>query len=262
MAPVAQAQQAGVPEPSPDAYRLGETIVVLGQRPRIADAVASIDTITAEDIERRGARSLEQALVLLPGVYVRYGADGVPRIDIRGLRTRNIVLLQDGVPLNSGYDGQFDPAAIPADNIAEIKVTRGGSSVLYGPGGNAGVIEIITKSAGGSLRASAAGEYEFSEAYELRGSLSGQAGGAGLSLWGSVADRDHFELSDDFEPTTLQPDGDRVNSDREQSALQGNVVFNEDGLRTGLSVSYRDGEYGKPPTAPNRSTRTARGMSG
>ncbi len=123
---------------APEAYRLGETIVVVGERPRIADEVATIDTVDAEEIARRGVRTLEEAINLLPGVYVRYGADGVPRIDIRGLRTRNIVLLQDGVPLNSGYDGQFDPASIPAGNIAEIKVTRGGSSVLYGPGGNAG----------------------------------------------------------------------------------------------------------------------------
>ena len=196
---------AAVAAESTDGYRLGETITVLGERPRVADAVATIDSVTAEDIERRGARSLEQALVLLPGVYVRYGADGVPRIDIRGLRTRNVILLQDGVPLNSGYDGQFDPASIPAANIAEIKVTRGGSSVLYGPGGNAGVIEIVTKAAGDALQAGAAAEYEFDEAYELRGSVSGRAGGVGLSLWGSLFDRNYFELSDDFESTTLQP---------------------------------------------------------
>ena len=236
------------PDAAPDAYRLGETIVVLGERPRIADEIATIDTVTADEIARRGARTLEQALVLLPGVYVRNGADGVPRIDIRGLRTRNIVLLQDGVPLNSGFDGQFDPASIPADNIAEIKVTRGGSSVLYGPGGNAGVIEIVTKSAGDVVRAGVGGEYEFSEAYELRGSLSGRVGVAGVSLWGSVFDRDHFELSDDFQSTALQPGDERVNSDRKQQALQGNVVFDAGGADVGLSLSYRDGEYGKPPT--------------
>src|SRR5512139_2607798 len=172
---LAAAQAAADPAPDPT-YRFGETVTVTGERIRLVEEVATVDTVTAEDIERRGARTLEEAIALLPGVYVRYGADGVPRIDIRGLRTRNIVLLQNGVPLNSGYDGQFDPASIPAHNIAEIKVTRGSSSVLYGPGGNAGVIEIITKSAGESLNASAAGEYEFSEAYELRGSVSGRAG--------------------------------------------------------------------------------------
>jgi len=196
---------------------------VLGERPRIADEVATIDSVTAEDIERRGARTLEQALVLVPGVYVRYGADGVPRIDIRGLRTRNVILLQDGVPLNSGYDGQFDPSSIPAQDIAEIKVTRGGSSVLYGPGGNAGVIEIVTKSAGKSLKADIAGEYEFDQAYQARGSVSGRVGGVGLSLWASTFDRDHFNLSDDFKPTALQPGEERVNSDRDQDAVQGNA---------------------------------------
>ena len=124
-------------DPAP-AYRLGEAVTVVGERVRLADEVATVDIVTAEDIERRGARTLEQALALLPGVYVRMGADGVPRIDVRGLRTRNILLLQDGVPLNSSYDGQFDPAALPVDNIASIKVVRGTSSMLYGPGGNAG----------------------------------------------------------------------------------------------------------------------------
>jgi outer membrane cobalamin receptor len=184
----------------------------------------------------------------LPGIYVRYGADGVPRIDVRGLRTRNVLLLQDGVPLNSGFDGQFDPASIPANNIAEVKVTRGANSVLYGPGGNAGVIEIVTRSAGDALRGDVAGEYEFDEAYELRGSLSGRTGNVGLSFWGSAFDRDHFELSDDFRPTELQPDDERANSDREQSMLQGNAVFDAGGTRLGFSLSYRDGEYGKPPT--------------
>ena len=143
---------------SVDAYRLGETIVVYGERPRLADGVATLDVVTAEEIARRGARTLEQAIALVPGVYVRNGGDGVPRIDIRGLRTRNVILLQDGVPLNSGYDGQFDPSSIPVGNIAAIKVTRGGSSVLYGPGGNAGIIEITTKSAGDALRAGVGGE--------------------------------------------------------------------------------------------------------
>lgn len=234
-----------------DAYRLGETIVVIGERPRLADEIATLDTVTADDITRRGARTLEEAIALLPGVYVRYGADGVPRIDIRGLRTRNIILLQDGVPLNSSYDGQFDPASIPVDNIAEIKVTRGGSSVLYGPGGNAGVIEIITKAAGDALGAGVAAEYEFSEAYEVRGTVSGRAGGVGLSLWGSVFDRDHFELSSDFRPTALQPGDERVNSDRQQSAMQGNAVFDAGDAHVGFSLSYRDGEYGKPPTTVN-----------
>ena len=155
-------------------YRLGETLMVVGERPRVADTAATVDVVTSEEIARRGVRTLDEAIALLPGVYVRYGADGVPRVDIRGLRTRNVLLLQDGVPLNSTYDGQFDPSAIPVDNIAAIKVTRGASSVLYGPGGNAGVIEIVTRSAGRSAEGGVLTESEVSQSWLARGSVSGR----------------------------------------------------------------------------------------
>jgi outer membrane receptor protein involved in Fe transport len=229
-------------------YPFGETITVVGDRIRLADEIATVETVTAEEIERRGARNLEEAIALLPGVYVRQGADGVPRVDIRGLRTRNIILLQDGVPLNSTYDGQFDPAALPVENIASIRVVKGTSSVLYGPGGNAGIIEITTRAGGETTRGSAWFETQTPEAWLARGGISGKVGGVGVSLAGSSYDRKSFDLPDDFEPTDLQPTQERVNSDREDRSLQGNLVFGERGRGLGITLAYREGEYGKPPT--------------
>ncbi len=97
------------------------------------------------EIQERGARTLDEALTLVPGLFVRTGGEGSPRIDIRGFRTRHVQLLLDGIPINSTFDGQFDPSTIGVENIAAIKVTTGGGSVLYGEGGNGGVINIITK---------------------------------------------------------------------------------------------------------------------
>lgn len=228
-------------------YRFGETITVVGERSRLADETATVDVVTAEDIQRRGARSLDEAIALLPGVYVRMGADGVPRIDIRGLRTRNVLLLQDGVPLNSSYDGQFDPAAIPVDNIASIKVMRGTSSMLYGPGGNAGIIEIVTRSGGATIQGGLQAEVTDPQAWLARGSVSGSLGPAAVSLSGSSYDRDHFDLPGGFKATSQQPKGERVNSDREDRAVQGNLVFGQQGSSLGISLGYREGDYGKPP---------------
>lgn len=101
---------------------------------RIVEQVTTVEQVTAEQIEQANAKTLDEAIHLMNGLYVRNGGDGVPRIDVRGFRTRNVILLLDGVPLNATFDGQFDPRAIPVENIASIKVTRGGSSVLYGPG--------------------------------------------------------------------------------------------------------------------------------
>ena len=75
-----------------------------------------------------------------------------------GFRSRHVLLLLDGIPLNSTFDGQFDPSIIPTENIAKIKVSYGTSSVLYGQGALAGVINIITKKGTEGFQGKASGE--------------------------------------------------------------------------------------------------------
>lgn len=219
---------------------------------RIVEQVGTVDEVTAEQIERVRARTLDQAIRLVPGVYVRNGGDGIPRIDIRGMRTRNITILVDGVPQNGTFDGQFDPRAIPVENIARIKVTRGGSSVLYGPGGNAAVIDIITKSAGPGLHATSDTSVGFGQNKDARVTASYGTDAVKTFLSASVYDQDRYHLSDDFSFTTLQPNDARENSDREDRAYYGNtqIKVSED-IQWGFSVNYREGEYGKPPSTVN-----------
>ena len=113
-------------------YTLGE--VVVSARQDVVETAGTVREVTAQDIQDKDARTLDQALELLPGVEIRTGAGGIPRIDIHGFRSRHVLLLLDGMPLNSTYDGQFDPSIIPTENIAKIKVSYGASSVLYGQG--------------------------------------------------------------------------------------------------------------------------------
>jgi len=108
----------------------------------LVEAVGTTRRIGRAEIEARNARTLDEALRLMPGVYVRTGGDGTPRVDIRGFRSRHVLLLINGVLVNSTSDGQFDPARIPTTAIREIKVTYGSSSVLYGDNALAAVIEI------------------------------------------------------------------------------------------------------------------------
>ncbi len=119
-------------------YTLGE--VVVSARQDVVETAGTVREVTAQDIQDKDARTLDQALQLLPGVEIRAGAGGIPRIDIHGFRSRHVLLLLDGMPLNSTYDGQFDPSIIPTENIAKIKVSYGASSVLYGQGAMGGVI--------------------------------------------------------------------------------------------------------------------------
>lgn len=237
-------------------FELGE-LVVSGEQPRIVEQVGTVDIVTTEDIKNSGARNLNEAISLLPGLYVRTGGDGTPRIDVRGLRTRQVTLLLDGVPINSSIDGQFDPSAVDVANIDRIKVTRGAASLLYGTGGSAGVINIITKAGSSDTKANAKAELG------NNGTKLGQiSSSGGAESWQGFVSASHFErnsyrLSNDYIPITVtgnpnpnnaQVAGDRINSDRDDTNLYANLIWQPvEKTEIGLSSSYRTGNYGKPP---------------
>lgn len=68
---------------TPPPYPLGE-VIVSAERP-VSEAGATVRTVTSDDIEASGARTLDEALGLLPGVEVRTGGGGC---SMRAFRTR------------------------------------------------------------------------------------------------------------------------------------------------------------------------------
>ncbi len=234
-------------------YRLGEVVVTAEE-----DGVESIATsreIKENDIAARGARTLSEALALLPGVNIRIGAQGVPRVDMRGLRGRHVVLLLDGIPFNSTYDGQFDPSIIGVESIAKIKISYGNHSVLYGDGGLGGIINIITKKGKNKVQGKVSGEMGDRQIYLGKAAISGGNDKLDFLVSGSTSKADGFALSSDYDPTADEDGGLRENSDKERTNLFANLGYapSED-LQIGLVVNGVNGEYGIPPSAINGQT--------
>jgi vitamin B12 transporter len=228
------------------AYSLGE-VVVTADRPG-GEVVRTVE-ITAADIEKRHALTLAKALELLPGVDVRRGGEGVPRVNIRGFRSRHTILLLNGIPINSAYDSQFDPNMISTENIAKIKVSYGGHSVLYGQGGLAGVINIITKQGTQGFGGDVSGEMDEHGNHYTKLNVAG--GNDKVSFFGGINnyDSDGFHVSDNFDATSLQDGGKRKNSDNERLSLFGNLVYQmNDEVEIGLTLERTTGEYGTPPS--------------
>ncbi len=239
--------RAGQGSDGSDTFTLGE-VVVSADKPAV-EAASALDVVTAADIEASGARNLSEAIDLLPGVNIRTGGDGVPRIDIRGLKTRHVILLLDGVPFNSAFDQQFDPTLIPVEKIARIKVTRGPSSVLYGQGGLGGVINIITKNGTKKTTGMVGMETGDHEPYRAKASVGGAAGKFNFFVSGSATRQNGFPLSDDFSPTALQQSGYRINSSGERNNVFANVGFSPTtDLSFALTLGYQSGNYDKPPS--------------
>ncbi|WP_292754779.1 TonB-dependent receptor, partial [Methylophaga sp. UBA4502] len=210
--------------------------------------------IDQHDLELLGARSLEDALRLVPSVNTRYGGDGTPRMDIRGLRTRQVKLLLNGIPFYSTFDGQFDPSLIPAFAIGKIDLNIGSSSVLYGDGGMAGVMDIKTRNAMSGFQASSKLERGSDDFWLANGQVGYGDADQDFFFGYGVRERDGFSLSNDFtSPLETSADNFQDNDQRRNSDdRRENLIFSynrnlTEKLTIGMFASYLEGQYGKPP---------------
>ena len=211
----------------------------------IVEQVGTTRRVTRADIDARNARTLDEALRLLPGVYVRTGGDGTPRIDVRGFRSRHVLLLINGVQVNSTVDGQFDPARISTKAIREIKVSYGSSSILYGDNAVAGVIEITTVDDKPETSLEVSGGTP--EHKGVGGRYSGTMGQWSFTGTATGYSTDGFRLAGDFVTTPLEDGGRRQNSDRDRRDVRGAVAYRHS---SALSIAsewfFGNGSYGVP----------------
>ncbi|WOT05353.1 TonB-dependent receptor plug domain-containing protein [Shewanella youngdeokensis] len=224
-----------------------EVIVVHGEQPAAIESSTTHWSLDAEDIKALGAQSLDQLLKNVPGLYVRVGGEGTPRVDVRGFKARHVVYLINGVPANGAEEGQFDPSLIPASQIASVEVSVGPTSVLYGPGGAGGVINIITKR--GDNSPSLSGRLEVADDDTFNGDIS--AAGSGEKWQGMInythQQTDGWAMSDDYEKTEYQQDDTRQNADKtlDNVYAQGSYLLSDD-TQLLANMTYRQGEWGKP----------------
>lgn len=117
---------------------------------KITSVPYAISVITADDIRRSGARSIPDALRLVPGVDVAELVSGQSAVSPRGFHgalTRLTLVLVDGRQLYDPIFGATVWAAWPfqLEDIDHIEVIRGPGGVTWGTNAVTGVINIITK---------------------------------------------------------------------------------------------------------------------
>jgi vitamin B12 transporter len=231
----AAAEPLGPDDHRTEPYQLGAVIVTAPS----GDVQAGQSTITipAAEIEALGARTLDESFGSTPGIDIRSGGGGIPRIFLRGLPPRHTPLFLNGVPINSADDGQFDPRLIPVENIAEIKLIEGNSSVLYGPGTTAGVIDIITKKGREGVHGDARGEWARGNAWLGSADVSGAYGSSNFFVSASRQEIPDFFLADDSR---------RPNSDDHRTNLFANLGHTAGDWSIGVSGSYLSARQGIP----------------
>jgi vitamin B12 transporter len=107
----------------------------------------SLTVITADDIRERQAELVLEVLRDVPGVdVVQTGSMGnTTSVFIRGSESNQVLVMIDGVEVNSTTTGAYDLANLTTENVERIEVLRGTSGTLYGFRQSASVINIFTK---------------------------------------------------------------------------------------------------------------------
>ena len=214
----ALAQSAPADRPD-DAYDLGELVVTA--RDRDGQIVGGA-VIRSDDMRRFDKASVDQALDLIPGAAA--GSSGGSRnerlVFIRGFDRFQTTLSIDGVRVFLPADNRIDFARFLTADLSQVQVSKGYVSVLDGPGGMGGAINLVTRRPSRPFE----GELRVGAGFDADGGInshtvSGRIGGATdrfyAQISGALSDRDHWSLPDDFKPTTLE-DGD----ERELSATE------------------------------------------
>jgi outer membrane cobalamin receptor len=120
-------------------------IVVTGQPDESELSSSQSIILNQEQIRRLPANTLSEVLNSVPGVYVQQAGPNVPaRISIRGSATDQVLVLLNGVRLNSAQTGEADLNAVPLSQVSRIEIIKGAQTGRYGADALAGVINIIT----------------------------------------------------------------------------------------------------------------------
>lgn len=124
-----------------------ETVVVSSGKydQKLDELTISMEVLKPNIINNKNTTSVETVLQQVPGVNI---IDNDPQIRggsgfTFGVGSR-VAIVVDGIPLLSGDAGRPEWSYIPIENIEQIEVVKGASSVLYGSSAINGVINIRT----------------------------------------------------------------------------------------------------------------------
>lgn len=208
-----------------------------------------VSGISHSEIRNLHMVDIAQSIPYLPGIGVDHNSSsGRSGIMIRGFDTRQVGFYLDGIPLYVPYDGFVDISRFLTSDISEIEVAKGYSSPLLGPNGLGGAINLVTRRPEKKLHAEAA-----------IGTGSGNALESWLHLGSAWRDfyiqggldwlqTDHFPISGKFAPNSMQPQYDRINSDRRDARYNGRLAWTP-GKQDQYVLSYinQKSDYGVPP---------------
>jgi len=194
----------GVAGTTVGAYTLGQLDMIGGS------------TITNEAMYSFNKNSLGQAVNILPGVT--WQSTGAPSINssgarnegdifVRGFNRFQVPLYIDGVRVYLPADNRIDMNRFLTPDLSEVQVAKGYVSVLNGPGGMGGAINMVSRKPTKEYELDARvgsvfdGDLGSMGQWSMYGYTGTRQKGYYAQVSGTLIDQDHFDMSGDFRPS-------------------------------------------------------------
>ena len=231
-------------------------------------------TITNDAMFTFNKSSLGQAVGVLPGVT--WASTGAPSINssgsrnegdifVRGFNRFQVPLSIDGVRVYLPADNRIDMNRFLTPDLAEVQVEKGYVSVLNGPGGMGGAINLVSRKPTkeidieGRTGAVFNGDLDDMNQWSAYAFAGTRQKGYYAQISGNIVDQDHFNLSHDFtaaNPATTpgymagfpyEQGGDRDRSNFEDWRINAKIGITPNATDE-YSVNYtvQQGEKGAP----------------
>jgi len=220
-------------------FKLGEiTITALHEK----------SIIKAEENEQFNRLDVARSLNLMPSITLNnYGARNEASVYLRGYDLRQVPVYIDGIPIYVPYDGNLDLARFTTFDLSEINISKGFSSILYGPNTLGGAINLITRKPKNKIEVTALAGAMSGDGY--KGSVNIGTNLDKIYMQGgfSTLQQKYYPLSQQFDSVKTENGKARDNSYREDTKVSIKMGFTPNKHdEYAFSYIYQHGEKGNP----------------
>lgn len=193
------------------------TVTATREERKSFDVPNAVTIVDREDVDRQAPRVLPDLLRGETGVFVQQTTPGQSAPIIRGLIGSSILMLVDGMRLNTAFfrsaPNQYF-ALVDPYNVDRLEVVRGAGSTLYGSDAMGGVLNVITPiprftTDQWQLHGRALGQFSSADTSWVN-RLSLQGGRSGIAMSGGFTYQDHNDIRGGGDTGTQRPSGYEV----------------------------------------------------
>lgn len=207
-----------------------------------------ISRIGAEEMDNQNVMEVSKAVNMLPGVNLTAsGARNESMVTVRGFDLRQVPIYMDGIPVYIPYDGYVDLARFTTFDLAAIDVSKGFSSILYGPNSLGGAINLISRKPIKKLEFDGSIGMINTNGYKGNINLGANFGKFYIQGGASYLHRNSYRLSSKFEAMKNEDGGERDNSHRTDQKYNVKVGWTpNENHEYVLGYTYQNGAKGVP----------------